>query len=634
MNPFGKQPVTGIEILEHEWRIVQVVPTTGAITVLHEFRVPFGPLPDDPAGRVAAKAGALRESLKQRRLRLTEARLCIPKSAVTVRYRRLPPSQNETELAQMARFEAERHIPFHAERHLIGYHVMGREELAGVDVLTVAVDGPVVEEVLTICAQAGIDVASADVSSLALYRLFLMRRAAPAGSPMKTGAGEAATATAGGASSATATALLHIGEESSEIVLLQNHIALFARSCSAGLRSLGEAMGLSVPVDPSGLDAMAMLPAAGRDSPDRPAELAGDAAALVYNPPEEEPAPGGLLDLNGSPEGRFERLAAAQEGAKQTPPDGPAFDGNQSLRPADSSATERTTEAQAAFQAWLERLTQEIRRTYEFAYREFNCPALSSLLISGAGARIGRMREYLERALGVSAGPLLGAVYPPPRLSPAAEAAGAGPPGDAALAIATALDNPERSERGVNLLPEAHLRRRRRQRQSYAVMTTAALALCALSLAGILFYRQNANIREAVEAYRQFIDANRARVAEIEKMEFEIQVFNEFRNPNKSALHILDYVCSLDVVERGAVKLTAFLFEQGKEVTLMGHAFTLADINQLNEDLARSPFFRKTEILDHPPTNLAQRTQPIYQFKITCLPKLDEGPAPGRSAKR
>ncbi|MCX7046206.1 MAG: pilus assembly protein PilM [Candidatus Sumerlaeota bacterium] len=564
------------------WRITRVVRGSGGWSVIDRIQAPFEALPEDETERPAAKGDALKAALKRHKIKITEARLCIPKNDVTVRYRRLPPSESEAELAQMARFEAERHIPFNPQRHLIDYYVMGRAPLAGVDVLTVSVDGPVVEETLEACTRAGIDVALADVSSLALYRLYQMRarsaaapapasapEAAPAASapaeveasvgvyPSGGPGAQAATAGPSGAapgpsgSGASATALLHVGKNSMDMVLINQGILLFARSANIGVQALLGAEGFEAPEHLAKLDATEAAP------------------------------PGGI--------------------------------------------------AAGALRPWLGRLVQEMRRTYEFAYREFSCPPIGEILISGMGMRVGRLGDFLAREFNAQVEPLLSNLKPPVHdatravrsAKTAEEKAALDPLDDDAIAIGAALDNPEGAERRVNLLPEAWLRKRRRQSQTTAILTSSLLAACLIALGVVYFNQINANRKMHLALLQKYIRDNAQRVREINDMEFKIGVFDEYRNPKKSALHILEYICSLPITQSN-VRLTAFNFSQGLEIKIAGNAMSLAHVNEFVGLLRKSPYFTKVEILKHEPMRLPRRMVDIYDFDLRCIPVVTE----------
>lgn len=252
-----KAPLTGIEMSDTYCRITQLVRASSGYVVTENFVVDFPETPAatvdpdapdandkeaDIAERVRAKADLLRAALRERNIKISAAGLCLSKGKVTARYRQLPPADNDEELAQMAHIEAERHIPFNAERHQVDYHVMARDDIAGSDVLIVAVDSPVVDEALAICQQAGVDVARADASSSSLYRL-ARKRVVPV-----SGAGDE--------DEGTATAIVHIGPRDTDVALLSNGLLVFARNTNFSPHGLFESLGDDAPDDIDEIDAL------------------------------------------------------------------------------------------------------------------------------------------------------------------------------------------------------------------------------------------------------------------------------------------------------------------------------------------------------------------------------------------
>ena len=129
--------------------------------------VHFPSVPEGQAVPVSAKAQALRDAVRASRWSLSAATLVLPKNIVTLRLVTLP-SEKDDELAEMARFEVQKHIPFNVERHVIAHAVLSKEGVEGSRTLIVAVDQAALEEPLAICREAKIELTDARVSSLAL----------------------------------------------------------------------------------------------------------------------------------------------------------------------------------------------------------------------------------------------------------------------------------------------------------------------------------------------------------------------------------------------------------------------------------------------------------------------------------
>ena len=699
---FSGALTTGIEISEGEWRIVQVARAAGGITVRQRHVVRFGPLPFETDLRVAARAEALKAYLKKNKLSISAARLCISKGAVAARYRRMPPTDTSAELRQMARFEAERHIPFHSDRHIYDYLLMEQQALAGNDVMTVAVDEPVIQEALAVCQAAGIDAASADVSSLALYRLFRMRERPKAPSEMATAAATPPTI-----------ALMHLGPGNLDVVIIHKGVALFTRCANVGVNHLIEALGDEAPLDIADLDIAAAMEDSASDAPS--ASVPGAAHPESPDPAATEPAaftvsddlgdmprlPGVLpaepavphhqetFDLDADPEPTpapappaaggetraadpaassasvsqnisvFSRRAISRPAPARSPLLGhPAAVGAPGERPAaqDAPATPASVsapamvppptmapaptrpagfapftrsaarptsrlspEGRAAAQQWLNRVLTEVGRAYDFAYREYGCPGVTTILVSGLGARIGGFQQHLAGALRVEVEPLMQGVKPPVREKLGRKQPAGLPLESDAIAIGAALDNPPDLGPSVNLMPEWFLRKRRRRSQMASMMTSVTLVVCALALGGFYLYQVNRVKAVELDELRNAQLRYGPLVREIEKMEQEIEIFDEFRNPQKNALHILNYIAGLPITQNN-IKIIQFEFVQGRDLKMQGHATNLSDINQLRDTLDRSGYFYGVAILNHQQITLPRRgSAQVWDFSITCL---------------
>lgn len=169
-----------------------------------------GPEVDNPAP-------ALRSLLKREAITATDALLCIPKDKVSLHVVTLPATEPE-ELRQMVRFEAERNIPFNAERHSVGQRLMRQMGVEGAEILFVAADEPVVQRVLDAIEEAKLQPRGLSVSSVSLYNalLFANRDAAIT----KT------------------VAIVSIGLTSVDYVFCTEGRILYARSVPGGLQDL------------------------------------------------------------------------------------------------------------------------------------------------------------------------------------------------------------------------------------------------------------------------------------------------------------------------------------------------------------------------------------------------------------
>jgi type IV pilus assembly protein PilM len=160
---------------------------------------------------------ALKVMLKKFKIAANGATLSLPKEQATLLHVSLP-STNPEDLKGMARFEAERHIPFNAERHGVGFQALRPDGVGGSEVLLAAADGPIIDRAIESARQAGMRPEGLNVSSACLVNALL--HAQPEIARNKTAA------------------LVSIGLQSLDLVFSVQGRIVFSRSVPHGLRGL------------------------------------------------------------------------------------------------------------------------------------------------------------------------------------------------------------------------------------------------------------------------------------------------------------------------------------------------------------------------------------------------------------
>lgn len=163
--------------------------------------------------------GAIRGLIRNLKLADDQVAIALTKERAILRTAALP-TRDPAELRQMARFEAERHLPFHAERHCVSHHVIGQDEVDGSRVLLAAIDGPIVEEALGAVVTAGQVPNGVTLSSIALQ--------------------EAAGHSRGEALGERPYAVISVGLDLLDIVYAVQRRILYARTVPIHLRALLE----------------------------------------------------------------------------------------------------------------------------------------------------------------------------------------------------------------------------------------------------------------------------------------------------------------------------------------------------------------------------------------------------------
>lgn len=540
--------ILAIEFSELECKVVVADVGKSKPLITEVFRLAL-PKNDDPAQRVAERAKLLKEALQAHRVRTKRARIVVPKNYVMARMVTLP-SINDDELAGMARFEAERHIPFNADRHIVSHHVLSKLGVEGSQVLLAAIDRPIAREYIDICSEAGLVVESLGVSSLAVFNAY----AAVASETMTQ----------------KVVAIVNIGSTYTDLVIVSDGVLSFTRGTSvctqrliASLESSGRA------ASPTDLTTIDVLDTARAGVP-----------ANVASPEEATETEAIVLD-------------ALAEGEASGAPD-----------------------PKSPVMTWLVQLLKEMRRTYEFARREFNCPPITEIRFTGEGSLLRNLDRFFQVNFGVEAqvfSPDSAFEFSSKLVSDARRLGATYVAALGALAPATSRSVT------VNLVPPEYREaiEAKRRRQSY--LTTGILAVIALFLAYLwvwdLFQRQN----ELLEAYKRKNREMKERVQDLESKKKKLEIIRRYIQDKHGALDIIERISSFDFIPE-RVTLTRFEYRKDEAVKIEGHAKTIADINRLEAELKKTGIFESVvqDQGSNKPIRLPNRPDPVLQYQMTC----------------
>lgn len=502
-----------------------------------------GPLPDGhelvPAMRQSARALHLAHT--------TPVLLSLPKQQGIIRSVLLP-STDEDELAQMAQFETERHIHFHQERHCTGYHVMRSLGVEGSEVLLGAVDGPVIQRALGGLLGAGLQVEGITLSTIGLVNAVLRGRS-------EWAAGRTV-------------ALLNVGLEALDIVLLTDGRVRYARSVSLPLRQVLEQWSGNV---------------TGDGSARTPIDRLAVAARMID-----------CLDLDA--------------------------------HYAPSSASPGGEAGPAAVRTLIERLLTELRRTYDFARREMKCPPIEAIALSGEGALLRNLPQYMNVNLSID----VQVVNPVASLPGAAQHKFAFDGLEYALALGAALGAlPAGTLEGteslyrLDLVPTEHYRAIARRHTMKRLALTGLLALFAAGLSAGAWSRSQTIRSQAYDDYHSLNRKMSGEVDELQEMSKKLAIINDFVNDPNSALGVLSSVAGSSSIPQ-RVSLSSFEYIKGEQLQLQGDALQIPDVNAFLNDLRATKHFGENIESSWEPGELYR--QPLYRFKLT-LPFEAEKPA-------
>ncbi len=122
----------------------------------------------DEEQRKALRVDALRDALKEVKIKKGKAILGVPGQSVFTRCRTLPPVP-EYKVNQIVRYEIQQQIPFGLDQIAMDYEVLGRTEQGGFDVMMAAIKVDVVEKHIEPLKPLKCGVAAVDVLPLASY---------------------------------------------------------------------------------------------------------------------------------------------------------------------------------------------------------------------------------------------------------------------------------------------------------------------------------------------------------------------------------------------------------------------------------------------------------------------------------
>jgi type IV pilus assembly protein PilM len=536
-----------IEFTDIDCKVVQVDRSKGgklAIRSMASFPVPKN---DDAAARVEERSRLLRDALKTGKITGQAARVVIPKNFVMARTVTLPSTADE-EIKGMARFEAERHIPFNAERHIVAHHTLARQGMQGSDVLLAAVDRPIAQEYMDICVKAGLKVDSVSVSSLAVYNAFAS--AEPTAMQDRV------------------VAVVNIGRAATDLVIANNGIVNFTRGSTLGVNKLLAELQEADATSTLEAEDLAKMDALEPHLFFHPQAVAPPVPSYSYDE---------ILDTGtreSSSTGTYPGVLRADGGtgsivdaAPVAPPPPPAV------------ATAPDNKQALVFTNWLLRVLQEVKRTYEFAHREFDTPMVDHIYVCGEGSLIQNLSQYFRVNFGVEAStfdPLQNTELPK-KLSK--ELLARGPSFAAAIGAAAAAEIVPHSVH-VNLLPPEYLEKQEAKRQQQSYITTGILALIALGLA--YFYMSDVfNTKRAM--FEELVGANnrdKARVTDLQAKRQRLDIIKQNVQDDQGALDVLEKLSKLEYIPE-KVTMTRFEYKKADYVKVSGHAKDLESANLL-----------------------------------------------------
>lgn len=576
------------------------------------------------------KSQLIRDAIKQNKIPIHNATIVLPKHTVQVRCVTLPSDKDE-EITRMARFEAGKIIPFNVENHIISHHVLRKDSIRGSRVIIAAVEDKNAESSIQILKNAGVSIENVTVSNIALYNIFRLME------PSKM--------------AEETFALLSISHHSVDISIIDKGLLIYSRSSLSGVdRLLADLYPQDTRRGRINMDQLRRIeiePKPGSDAASASESNAPGLGATIYQPfaanaPADTPAaptsaasnapldasPGDAeqrritLHFNGLTGAAGEPLPAPGIAQALQVEDTPAAP--QAPSAAGVSISASSAEETDKIKQWLSKISQEIRRTYEFSRREFEIPAVSRLYITGEGAAIQGLEDYFGGSLGVEA------VTLNPLKSEMIKGAGDVLPTPLeyfvyTIATGGALGVLWDDACHINLIPQHYVDLRLAHQKRSTLMITGGLAALALIL-GVLSLIQYHDVNKSqLNWYSTELRALNPVYNDVQEIAKKKKILDSYIRDKRSALGILEQISKLPYVHE-KVAILEFKYIKGDTIVIQAHALTIDDINIFIGDLERMEadevtgqrFFSTVRERQRRVTKLPRRNEQIYQFNLEC----------------
>jgi len=557
-----------IEIFDRGARIAVISRRKGRTVVSDLVEVRFPTPAGDEKVPVSVKGALVREALRSRGWRIGRMALVVPKNVVTLRVVTLP-SNDDAEIAEMARFEAQKHIPFNVERHVIAHSVLSKEGVEGTRTLVVAVDRAALEEPLAICREAKIELDSARVSSLAIVDALMLDP--PEDFERET------------------YALVNIGWATVDITIVSNGMIQFTRSGTMGI-------GRIAPHLQKVLGTEELLT---RDQ----------IAALDARQPED------FFVRKGRPKKRPTAPFRVEDfGDEETEPaaegDGPVISLVGPEKPGSNSHAGGSSGPAGEVRKWLDRLVQEIERTWTFGSREFDLGELGAVYLAGLGSYITGLTDYLAAKINSRI-----VLLPPPASLEFESAELREAWREYALTGGAAVGETLPS---VNLLPQEYLEEieARRRRRSYAVSGMLVFVLMVLGVAYAA--RVISDQRHQLEFYEAHNKKLAPRARELRDKERRFRLIKRIIDDPLSAGAVLERITHINLIAQRKVALIEYHYVKGEGVVLEGHARSYADLEKFTGELGKLGCFDVVTQKSRSPQKLSHGRPTVIKFTLEC----------------
>lgn len=556
---------TVVELSETEAKVFQASRARkGAIVVEGAHLVDFSDLDREETGFIE-RAVRLRECFRKNRIAQSEGALLIQKQNSIVRTALLP-SGTPSELEEMAQFEAEKFIPFNAERHIISHGILHLDEVNGSHVLISAVDRPVMDQTLQLVKDSPIEPIVAEVTSVALVRAFsyyLPEEEKPAAKGEEGGTKD---------QEPHATILLNIGQGQTDVNILDGTMLMTARSLGTGMTKF-------------------------------------------------------LKDLQKAMHLEREVTFKDLEGLDFSNPDSFLLDGGST---GESDEDPSHTRVGDKVRQWLGQIVRFLRQTYEYASREHEIPTKTRVYLCGDALNLPGLERALGPMIGVTVHPFnpIRKLERSPKAA-IDEGALEGMINCLGTAIRL-FEEEENSDAAIgraNLLPTEVIEARAANERKILLVLSAVMLLITGAVLYLAWDERVAHARELEVSYSNHNRLMAPIVEQIEQKRTQLEIIESIRTGRAPALYILDQITTFpgigSTLDGGRLTLTEFKYTPRDEVVVAGHALSVEDIGAFTRFLEEmtfndQPVFSNVGIPANQARDLSRNRGTVWSYSVSA----------------
>lgn len=570
--------VAALEITDADLKVILATWAKGQpIQIERAISVDLSDLGKDQNG-IATRLSRVRDKLKAaENLPQCDAGILLPKQYCVARTVKLPTSSPD-EVAGMVQFEAEKHIPFNREQHVISHELLAIGGVEGSDVILAATEEAVARQGAEYIAAGGFEPVFAGVSSLALVHGFLAQ-STPEGTRDPV-------------------VLLQIGQIHTDISIVHKGRLVATRAVMYGLSTLRNLlMEGSTPFDKVDKDVHEKLLEEMKSFgvPVAPGRRVSHEQIMRLNLNEPEAL---MFDMESEDEEEAVELGTF-------------------------------TDVGHIVRGWMHKLAGQVRRTCEFAAREAMLPPPVRLHICGEGAMIRGMDAHLAGELGIEVSVFnpLAKLAPAPTLPKAemerlvefASLYGC------LLILQEKADLRKAAPQRINLLPADVVARYEAQERNVLLTVSATLVLIGAILGFLLWDANNRYAMALAKSHEESIAVMEPRVKELKEKERKVRIIQRLRSDRSSAMQVLDTLAAYDQLgsepRGGRLTYREVKYVAEDSVTISGMTFSIPDLTRFvdylrAEKVGGKPLFAAVNVKDQKQTELSGRSGILYEFTV------------------